>query len=108
MKSDIQLQRDILDELKWEPSVDAAEIGVTVGDGVVTLAGRVPTYAEKVAAERAAQRVDGVKAVANDLEVFPAGAGKRTDADIAGAVADALEWRVPVPAERVKVAVSKG
>jgi osmotically-inducible protein OsmY len=93
MKTDVQLQRDILDELKWEPSVDAAVIGVTVSDGVATLAGRVPTYAEKLGAEHAAQRIAGVRAVANDVEVRPAGAGERTDADIARAAADALGWR---------------
>ena len=69
MKADIQLQRDILDELEWEPSIDAAEIGVTVDDGVARLDGRVPSYTEKLAAERAALRVAGVKAVANDVEV---------------------------------------
>lgn len=108
MKTDIQLQRDILDELTWEPSVDAAGIGVTVGEGIVTLAGRVSTYDEKLAAERATQRVAGVKAVANDIEVLPRGTGERTDSDIAGAAANALEWRASVPAERIKVAVSKG
>ena len=67
--SDIDLQRDVLDELKWEPSVNAAHIGVSVKDGVVTLSGHVPSYAEKYAAEKAAKRVHGVKAVANEIEV---------------------------------------
>lgn len=66
MKDDKELQSDVLDELQWEPSVDAAEIGVMARDGVVTLTGCVPTYAEKVAAERVAKRIHGVKAVAND------------------------------------------
>lgn len=108
MKTNTELQRDILEELQWEPSVDAAEVGVTVHDGVVTLAGRVPTFAEKLAAERATQRVVGVKAVANDLEVLPHGQGKRTDSDIATAAVDALEWHASVPSERIKVIVSKG
>src|SRR5438105_227661 len=67
--SDTDLQRDILDELKWEPSVDPAHVGVAVKDGIVTLTGHVPSYAEKYAAERAAKRVRGVKAVANELDV---------------------------------------
>ena len=69
MKTDSELQRDVLDELKWEPSVDAAHIGVSAKDGVVTLSGHVSSYAEKFAAERAAKRVQGVLAVANELEV---------------------------------------
>jgi osmotically-inducible protein OsmY len=108
MKPDVQLQRDILDELEWDPSVDAAEIGVTVADGIVTLAGRVPTYAEKVEAERATQRVAGVRAIANDIEVRLKGKGEHTDADIARAAADALRGRVQGLADRIKIAVSKG
>ncbi|MHC5544392.1 BON domain-containing protein, partial [Singulisphaera rosea] len=71
MKDDKTLQSDVLDELQWEPSVDAAEIGVTAREGVATLTGFVLTYNEKVTAERVAKRVHGVKAVANDLEVRP-------------------------------------
>lgn len=108
MKSDLKLQSDTLDELKWEPSVDAAHIGVSVDDGVITLTGHVPTFAEKLAAERATQRVSGVKAVANDIEVRPQGTGERDDTDIARAAADALKWRASVPSDRIKVAVSKG
>lgn len=108
MKSDIELQRDVLDELEWEPSLDSAEIGVTVDDGVVTLEGRVSSFPEKLAAERAAQRVAGVKAVANDLEVVRRGAGARADAEIARAAADAVAWNASVPADRIKLAVSKG
>ncbi len=69
MKTDSELQHDVLDELKWEPSMDAAHIGVSAKDGVVTLSGHVSSYAEKFAAERAAKRVQGVLAVANELEV---------------------------------------
>ncbi|APW60546.1 BON domain-containing protein [Paludisphaera borealis] len=108
MKDDKELQRDVLDELQWEPSVDAAEIGVTARDGVVTFTGCVPTYAEKVAAERVAKRIHGVKAVANDIEVRPIGTGERTDTEIAQAAVNALRWTSTVPGERVKVAVSKG
>ena len=81
--TDSDLQRDVLDELKWEPSVNAAHIGVSVKDGVVTLSGHVPSYAEKYAAERAAKRVHGVKAVANELDVKLPGSSQRTDEDIA-------------------------
>jgi len=108
MKTDLQLQRDILDELQWEPSIDAAEIGVTVDGGIVTLTGRVTTYTEKLAAERAAQRIAGVKAVANDVEVNFNGTAERTDADIAKLAVDTLKWRALIPEDRVKVAVSKG
>lgn len=108
MKDDKVLQSDVLDELQWEPSVDAAEIGVTARDGIVTLTGGVPTYAEKVTAERVAQRIHGVMAVANDIEVRPRGAGERTDTDIAQATINALKWETSVPDERIKVAVSKG
>jgi len=77
--TDTQLQRDVLDELKWEPSVDAAHIGVSVKEGIVTLTGHVSSYAEKYAAERAAKRVYGVKAVANELDVKLPGSSGRTD-----------------------------
>ena len=77
--SDVDLQRDVLDELKWEPSVNAAHIGVSVKDGVVTLTGHVTSFAEKYAAERAAKRVYGVKAVANELDVkLPCSTGAPT------------------------------
>ena len=81
--SDIDLQSDVLEELKWEPSVNAAHIGVTAKDGVVTLTGHVPSYAEKYAAEKAAKRVYGVRAVANELDVKLPYSTRRTDEDIA-------------------------
>jgi osmotically-inducible protein OsmY len=108
MKDDKELQRDVLDELQWEPSVDAAEIGVAARGAVVTLTGSVPTYTEKVAAERVAKLVHGVKAVANDIAVRPVGYGERTDTDIAQAAVGALLWRTSVPNERIKISVSKG
>src|SRR5690349_14568448 len=83
MKTDAELQRIVLDELKWEPSVDAAHIGVSVKDGVVTLSGHVASYGEKYGAERAAKRVYGVQAVANELDVHLPGVGRQTDEDIA-------------------------
>ena len=108
MKTDSDLQRDVLDELKWEPSVDAAHIGVSVKDGVVTLSGHVSSYAEKYAAERAAKRVYGVKAVANELDVKLPGCSQRTDEDIAAAAVSALKSNLSVPADKIKVTVSKG
>lgn len=108
MLNDKQLQRHVLDELQWEPSVQAAEIGVAARDGIVTLTGCVPTYHEKVTAERVAKRVRGVKAVANDVEVRPCGMGQRTDTDIAETAIKALLWMTTIPDERIKVSVSKG
>lgn len=105
---DKKLQRDVLDELQWEPSIDAAEIGVTVHEGIATLTGVVPSFNEKVAAERVAKRVHGVKAVANDVEVRPRRDGERTDADIAQAAITALRWKTTVPDEQIKLSVSKG
>jgi osmotically-inducible protein OsmY len=95
---DTELQHNVQNALDWEPSVDAADIGVTVDQGVVTLRGDVKTYAEKAAAERVALRVYGVKAVANDIEVRILPGAKRTDAEIAAAAVNALSWNTQVPA----------
>jgi osmotically-inducible protein OsmY len=108
MKTDSELKRDVEDELKWEPSVDEAHIGVAVKEGVVTLTGHVPSYAEKYAAERAAKRVYGVKAVANELDVKLPGSSKRTDEDIAKACVDALKSNYSVPRDKIKVVVNNG
>ncbi len=108
MKTDSQLKRDVEDELRWEPSVTEAHIGVTAKDGVVTLTGHVPMYAEKWAAERAAKRVHGVKAVADELEVKLSTKGKRTDEDIATACVTALQSHYAVPDDKVKVLVASG
>jgi osmotically-inducible protein OsmY len=105
---DLELKKAVESELNFEPSINAAEIGVAVKNGVVTLSGRVPSYWEKIAAERAAARVAGVKAVANELEVRLPGSSERTDEDIARAAVDTLKWNVLVPADRIKVKVSKG
>jgi osmotically-inducible protein OsmY len=106
--TDSELQRDVLDELKWEPTVDAAHIGVAVKDGVVTLSGHVPSYAEKYAAERAAKRVHGVRAVANEIEVKLLGNSQLSDTDIAAEVLNALKANYYVPDDKIKVTVSKG
>ena len=107
MSTDTELQRKVEEELRWEPSVNAAAIGVTVKNGVVTLTGTVPYYAEKWAAERAIKRVSGVTAVAEELKVQPTGSAKRTDTDIATAAVQALKWRLWVP-NQVKVKVEEG
>jgi osmotically-inducible protein OsmY len=108
MKSDSELKRDVQNELKWEPSVNEAHIGVTVKDGVVTLTGHTPSYAEKYGAERAAKRVYGVKAVADELDVKLPGSAKRTDEDIARACVNALAANYSVPDETIKVVVNNG
>jgi osmotically-inducible protein OsmY len=107
-RTDEEIQRDVLDELKWDARVRPNEVGVAVSDGIVTLTGWVDSYTKKWAAEEAAHRVKGVKAVANDIEVRLAATAERTDADIAAAVLRALEWDAMVPADKVKVTVSKG
>jgi osmotically-inducible protein OsmY len=105
---DEQLQKDVLAELKFEPRVQPNEIGVAVKDGVVTLTGYVDSYIKRWAAEDAAHRVRGVKAVANDIEVKLPMSSERTDADIAAAAVRALEWDAVVPIDKLDVTVSKG
>lgn len=106
MKSDLQIKKDMTDELSWDPSIDAAAVGVAVNDGVVTLSGHLPSVAEKLAAERAAERVSGVRAVVIKLEVRPAGI--HSDEAIGTAARNALQWHARVPSEAVKVCVEKG
>jgi osmotically-inducible protein OsmY len=108
MKSDAELQRDVMNELTWEPSINAENIGVAAKDGVVTLNGSVDSFAEKWAAERAAKRVAGVKAFAENIEVRLPSNSRRTDADIAHTVANVLEWNVDVPHEQIKIMVQDG
>jgi osmotically-inducible protein OsmY len=108
MKTDAQLQQDVLRELAWDTRVTAPHVGVTVDRGVVTLTGAVSSYAERLAAEEAAHRVAGVRDVALDLQVHPAGDPARTDADLARAVRHALEWDALVPDERIGSTVADG
>ncbi len=105
MKTDTELQRDVLDELRWDPRFNAAEIGIAAKNGIITLSGRVANFAEKSAAVRAAQRVSGVKAVADDIEVRLPDINERTDADIAWAAVNVLAWNVFVPHDRITVTV---
>lgn len=107
-RGDEEIQRDVLEELKWDARVQPNEIGVAVQDGVVTLTGWVDSYTKRWVAERAAHRVHGVKAVANDIEIRVPTSSQRTDTDIAAAAKRALEWDALVPAGAVQVTVSKG
>ena len=106
--TDTELQSNVQAALTWEPSIDAADIGVTVDGGVVTLRGDVKTYFEKKAAERVALGVYGVTAVANDLNVHVPNIFQRTDTEIAQAAASALRWSAAIPADSIDVAVSNG
>ncbi len=105
-RSDIEMQKDVLAELRWDARLQPNEIGVIVKDGVVTLTGWVDSYFKKWYAEDAAHRVDGVRAVANDIQIKLA--GERTDADIAKAALNALQWNVALPADRISLTVSRG
>ena len=107
-RTDLQIQQDILAELEYDARVQATEVGVTVKGGVVALTGWVDSYTKKWAAEDAAHRVRGVKAVANDIEVRLPASKERTDADIAAAVARALEWDAMLDLTKLDVTVSKG
>ena len=108
VRTDEEIQRDVLNELKFEPRVQPNEVGVVVKDGVVTLTGWVDSYAKKWAAEEAAHRVRGVLAVANDIEVRLPTSAERTDPDIAAAAVRALEWDATIPVDKLDITVSKG
>jgi len=108
IRTDEDIRAEVLEELKWDSRVQSNEIGVAVKDGIATLTGWVDSYLKKMAAEEAAHRVPGVKAVANDIEVRLPGFAERTDADLAAAVVNALKWDAGLPADKVDVTVSKG
>jgi osmotically-inducible protein OsmY len=105
---DIELRKDVLAELEWDPSIDARTIGVAVEDGVVALTGHVGSYASKANAEAIVKRVHGVQAVANDVEVKLPSSSERDDVDIARSAVHVLEWNVAVPKERLQVTVMNG
>lgn len=108
MKTDNQLQQDVMDELQWEPRVDHANIGVAAQDGVVTLSGFVSSYASKIAAEKAARRVKGVRGLAEEIEVRFASDPKTSDPEIAKRIADMFDWSVTIPKDKVQVKVEHG
>lgn len=107
-RTDAQIHRDVLEELKWDSRVDETEVGVQVASGVVTLTGTVSSWAKRVAAQEAAHRVMGVLDVANDVQVKVPGSQKRTDTELAHAVRQALEWDVFVPHQAISTTVSDG
>ncbi|TDV11705.1 BON domain-containing protein [Paraburkholderia caballeronis] len=108
MKTDLQLKHDVEEELEWEPAVNASNIGVEVTDRVVTLSGHPVSYAEKLAAERAAQRIDGVRAVVVEMAVRLPGHDVRTDEDIANVARSILHWTVGLTENAVHVQVENG
>jgi osmotically-inducible protein OsmY len=108
MKTDIQIQKDVMEELKWQPFLNSSEIGVAVKNGIVTLSGIVDSYSKKISAERAAKKVAGVKAIAEDLQIGVSPIYRKTDAEIAEAVLNALKWHSAVPEEKIKIKVEDG
>ncbi len=104
-RSDADLKNDVINELMWDPSVDSSHVKVSAHDGIVTLRGTVPHFTEKGSAEKAAERVRGVKAVADELEVK--GTFDKSDQEIARAALNALQWSYSVPSD-IKVSVDKG
>jgi osmotically-inducible protein OsmY len=108
MKTDAQLKTDVTNELQWDPSINATNVGVAVKDGIVTLTGHLDTYPEKFAIEHATQRVQGVKAVAVELDVKLAPSHQRSDTEIAQAAQSALMWHSLVPKSHVHIKVERG
>ncbi|MBU9696603.1 BON domain-containing protein [Rhodobacteraceae bacterium HSP-20] len=106
--TDVELRQTVSDALEFEPSINAAHVGVAAKDGVVTLSGHVATYAEKLKAEEVAMGVRGVKAIAEEIEVRPAGTHATADDEIARRVLEVLRWNTTVPDDRVKVTVQNG
>jgi len=107
-RTDGQVQHDVIAELDWEPSVDHADIGVAVNDGVVTLSGYVKSYPEKMAAEKAARRVAGITAIAEEIKVRFASDPKTADHEIAKRIIDMFSWNVSIPHDKIKVKVEHG
>jgi osmotically-inducible protein OsmY len=105
---DSKLKQNVIDELDFEPSINAADIGVAVENGIVTLTGHVPTYAEKSTVEQIVSRVKGVKGIAQEIEVRPAGTGQTADDQIAKRAVDTIEWNTSIPEGAIQVKVQKG
>lgn len=108
MKSDMEIQKDVMDQLMWEPILNAAEIGVSVKHGIVTLTGTVDSFVKKIAAENAVRKVAGVKAVAEEILVGISPEFKKSDTEIAEAVLYALKWNISVPYKKIQVKVEDG
>lgn len=108
MKNDLEIQQDVINHLKWQPSINASNIGVAVKDGIVTLSGRVDSYYQKLTAENAIKKVTGVRAIAEDIQVGVSPIFQKTDAEIAESVLNALKWHSAVPEDKIKVKVDDG
>jgi osmotically-inducible protein OsmY len=108
MRNDYEIQQDVMTELNWQPFLTAANIGVAVKNGVVTLSGSVDTFSQKQAAERAAKKVLGVRAIAEDIQIGVSPVYNKSDTDIAQSVASALQWHSSVPNDKLKVKVEDG
>lgn len=108
MKNDLEIQTDVLNELKWQPFLKSSNIGVSVKDGIVTLSGMVDNYAQKIDAEKAVKKVTGVRAIAEDIQIGVSPVYKKTDTEIAESVMNALKWHAAVPEEKIKVKVEDG
>ncbi len=108
MRTDKQIQTDVLEQLRWSPRVFEKDIAVSVRDGIVTLGGTVGSYAQRLAAESETEHVAGVRAIANDIQVKLPGSAQRSDAEIAHAAVSALQWDVEVPEEQIQVKVDNG
>lgn len=108
MKSDIQIQKDVMEQLRWEPFLKASEIGVAVKNGIVTLTGQVDSYTKKLTAENTVKKIAGVKAIAEDIKIGVSPANKKTDLEIAEAVLTALKWHSAVQEEKIKIKVENG
>ncbi|WP_343631115.1 BON domain-containing protein [Fluviicola sp.] len=108
MKTDVEIQKHVMEELKWEPSIHSSEIGVAVKNGVVTLSGTVDTYLEKTTAEKAALKVAGVKGLAEDIQINLPFNHQKTDTELAQAALDALKWNVLVPNDQIKIKAENG
>lgn len=108
MKTDVQIQKDVMEEIRWEPFLHASEIGVAVKNGIVTLSGQVDSYSKKLAAENAAKKVAGVKAIAEDIQIGVSPTYNKSDTEIAEAVLNALKWHTAIQEDKLKVKVENG
>ena len=108
MKSDVTIQKEVMDQLRWEPFLNASQIGVSVHKGVVTLSGEVDSYAKKWTAEKAAKKVAGVRVIAEDIQVGLSPDYRKTDAEIGQAILDSLKWNTIIPEDRIKIRVEDG
>ena len=108
MKSDITIQKEVMDQLRWEPFLNTSQIGVSVNKGIVTLSGEVDSYAKKWTAEKAAKKVAGVRVIAEDIQVGLSPDYRKRDAEIGQAILDSLKWNTMIPEDRIKIRVEDG